>query len=249
MKNEIVITSNLVRCMASIERLMSRDEKVEGMGLLYGLTGEGKTTAVTYVCNRLDAIYMRARSTWTPRTLLQSLVGELGLAATYSLDPMMQMAVDHLRLNRSPVFIDEADYLVTSHSRPALIDVMRDLYDETKVPVILIGSGSLERRLQTNSRLAKHRRRISQWIEFRGVTLEDAKKIVAQLAEVEVATDLVTKMFSSSQGNMGALIAAIYKVEEFAALNGLSSISNAEWQGRDLPSPNKHGFYVHDALV
>ena len=249
MKNRIVVTSNIVQALALFKCLRERGANIEGMGLIYGLTGEGKSTAVTYICNREDAIFLRARATWTPRSMLENIVRELGLSPTYALDPMLQMATNRLRHTQSPLFIDEADYLINSSTKPNLIDVLRDLYDETKVPVVLIGSEELSRRLESNKRFDKHARRITEKLRFTGITLEDATKVVEQLSDVSVENGMIKKIHVASQGNMGALVDGIHRIEQFALANSLTSVGEEAWGSRQLPRPQKHGYFVHEALT
>jgi hypothetical protein len=241
MKDKPVITSNVMRFHDAVRQLRSRDVNVEGLGVLSGDTGEGKTTSVLYVCNLIDAVYLRARATWSASSMLRALVTELELTPTYRHDPMVQLSIDKLRLEANPVFIDEADYLL---ERPVTLDILRDIYDDAKVPVILIGSEDFVRRIRSANRYDKHRRRISQWIHFNGITFEDALKIERELLDIRVDEELLRSLFKASKGNIAAYSEGLRRIEALAEINEIEYVDTGHWDDRPFPQPTTSGFSV-----
>ena len=130
----------------------------------------------------------------------------------------------HLR----PIFIDEADYCFRQYE---MVDSLRDIYDLSGCPVILIGMEDIARRVRENARIA---RRITQWIEFNGVDIEDTAKVAAECCEVELGSDLLEYLHKETMGNIGRIIIGLAKIETFAKANKKSIISASEWGDRPL---------------
>ena len=166
MKHEMAMTTNVRRFLAAVRELNDRSFTVEGMGLLWGQPGEGKSTTVAYATNTLDGIFLRANVCWTLTSMLGALMIELGQPRGRFRTPMHDAAVKCLMEHPRPIFIDEADYLLRQTN---MLDEMRDIYDNTGSPVILIGMEEMARKVQAEGRFG---RRITQWVEFRGNILE-----------------------------------------------------------------------------
>ena len=191
------------RSLAAIRELMDRSLVEEGMGILWGIPGEGKSTAISYVSNRVDGIYLRAQRTWTSMaSLLDALIFELGLPPTRFIHPMMKAVTKRLMEDPRMIFLDEIDYILKGKSME-MLDVMRDIYDITGVPVVLIGMESSAVRIQARGRFA---RRISQWVEFNGIDLEDARVVAETLCEVKIADDLLEYAYRQSKTNIDRIV-------------------------------------------
>ena len=239
MHPKTVVTSNVVRLVGALDQLQSRDSGEDGMALLAGRTGEGKTTAVHYVAGRAGAVRIRARVTWGLRSLLGELSEALGLERRHRTDDMVRALVEQLLADPRPVFVDEADYLF---ARPTMLDSLRDVYDESRVPVFLVGSDSLPPRLRSHAHHGRFTRRISRWISFDGLTAPDADKVLDELAECGIDEPLRAKMYRTSEGNVAAFTAGLCQIERFAATNGLEEVTAEAWGDRPLPSPTPRGF-------
>ena len=64
MNHRMAITKNVKRVLAKVRELEDRPAGVEGMAILWGEPGEGKSTTVAYACNTLDGIFLRALRRW-----------------------------------------------------------------------------------------------------------------------------------------------------------------------------------------
>ena len=63
MKYAIAPVKNVVRLSQAGDALNNRALGMPGMGLIWGPTGYGKTTAATWFINRCDGVYVRAMAT------------------------------------------------------------------------------------------------------------------------------------------------------------------------------------------
>ena len=96
MKHAMAMTTNVRRFLAAVRELTNRSLGVGGMGLLWGLPGEGKSTTVAYATNTLDGIFRRANACWTVTALLQALALELGQPRGRFKNPMLDACAEKL---------------------------------------------------------------------------------------------------------------------------------------------------------
>ena len=226
MKHEMAMTTNVRRFLAAVRELNDRPLGVEGMGLLWGQPGEGKSTTVAFATNTLDGIFLRANVCWTVTSMLGALMVELGQPAGRFRAPMVDASVRCLREHPRPIFIDEADYLLRNTD---MLDTMRDIYDNTESPVVLIGMEEMARKVQTNERFA---RRITQWVEFRGLSMADARTLADTVCDVGIADDLLSALYDASRSNIGRMTTGLSRIEQLAKFNHLESVSLDQWGDR-----------------
>lgn len=226
MRHEMAMTTNVKRFLAAVRALNDRPTGVDGMGLLWGLPGEGKSTTVAYAVNTLDGVFLRANACWTVTSMLGALMVELGQAAGRFRAPMLDAAVRCLMERQRPIFIDEADYLLRQEQ---MVDVMRDIYDNTGCPVVMIGMEKLAREIQANGRFA---RRITQWVEFSGIGPADARTLADTICEVGVADDLLARLHEASRKNIGRMTTGLSRIEQLAKINGIDAVTLEQWGDR-----------------
>jgi DNA transposition AAA+ family ATPase len=234
MRYEMAMTQNVRRFLAAVRELNDRPMGVEGMAILWGEPGEGKSTTVAYACNTLDGLFLRANACWTPTSMLAALMVELGRPSVGRRAPMVESAVKVLSEQPRPIFIDEADYLF---AKPGMLDIMRDLYDITGSPVILIGMEEFARKVQVRGKFA---RRITQWVEFSGIDLEDTRELAATVCEIAIDEDLIKYLHKAARCNIGRMITAMARIEQFGKINGFDpaggkkAVTRRDWGNRSL---------------
>src|SRR5260370_5064606 len=118
---------------------------------------------------KVKAVHLRAWPRWTPPSMLGGWMQELSLQPMARTAPMINAIVRALSMDNRPVFIDEADYLA---DKPVLLETLRSLHDVSSSPLILIGMRNFKQRVMQRDQLAG---RISQWVEFQPVDLEDSE--------------------------------------------------------------------------
>ncbi|MDW7643411.1 MAG: ATP-binding protein [Desulfuromonadales bacterium] len=228
MTYQMAMTKNLRRFLNAVGELMDRPEGTEGMGLLWGEPGEGKSTAVAYVVSVMDGVFVRAVGCWTVTSMLGELCKELGGHRMLRRSDMIDYITQKLADNPRPIFIDEADYLFRQFE---MMDALRDIYDVSGCPVILIGMEDIARKLQAHGRFA---RRITQWVEFKGVDLDDARVLGETVCKVKVEKDLLAYLHQASRANVGRMVIGFSKIERMAKASGLTSVSLEQWGEREL---------------
>lgn len=231
MRHKTAMTKDMRRFTQSIDDLLNRPSGTEGQGLLWGHPGHGKTTAVAYAVNQYDGIFVRALGCWTVTSMLGDLCRELGGKRLCRRSDMIEFIVAELSKPGSvprPIFVDEADYCFRKFD---MVDALRDIYDLSKCPIIMIGMEDIARQIKTNERVA---RRITQWVEFRGLDLPDTALVASECCEVDLASDLLEYLHKETGANIGRIIIGLTRIEKFAKANGLSVITAAEWGNQAL---------------
>ena len=228
MKHEMAMTKNMRRFMGAVDELMNRPQGTEGMGLLWGEPGEGKSTALAYVVNAMDGVFVRAVGCWTVTYALGEICRELGGQRMLRRADMISYIVEQLAKQPRPIFVDEADYLFRQFE---MVDALRDIYDMSGCPVILCGMEDIARRIQAHGRFA---RRITQWIEFQGIDLLDARTVADSLCEVGVHDDLLRHLHEQARGNIGRMVVGLTKIERLARATGLEVVTREQWGDREM---------------
>lgn len=223
MRSKIVPVSNVARLSAASEALLNREPGMPGMGLIHGHTGLGKTTAVTWLITRNNGVYVRALSTSTPSSLLRTIARELDLEPRHSNVETVEAIVQRLAESGRPLFVDEADYLVTNAK---LVETLRDIHDLATVPVVLIGMAGIQRKIKSREQLTG---RIAQWVEFQPASRDDLVMLAAQLCDVTVQPDLLQRLHEASQGSMRLAVVGLSHIEAMARAKGMATIGMADW--------------------
>ena len=231
MLRKIVETSNISALVRALESLSARGAGEEGMALFYGAPGAGKTTALAYAQQRTRATMLRARSTWSITSMLGQLLRELGLSGTGSRDARLDRVVEHLAMHPRPLLVDEADYALR---HPDLLDVLRDVYDLSQVPVVLVGMLDAPRILRSHPRMARHRRRVTRWVEAQPLALDELKRVAEELCEVAVGERLFTRLHEESRGNIGLAVVGLGAIERAGKSNDASRVSESMMRGVSL---------------
>jgi hypothetical protein len=206
------------------------------MGLIFGKSGLGKTTATAWFVNQCNGVYVRALSTWTPSTMLQEILRELDVAPTkLRAAPMVRQIVEILRLTGRPLFLDEFDYIVEDKK---MTETLRDIHDLSSVPIVLVGMDQVKKKVQLREQFVN---RIAQWVEFKTADFEDCGILCNQLCEVKVQPSLLLKLFEASKGVIRLIVIGLDVIERRAKTLGLKEIDLEKW--------GSAGFFLTDTSV
>lgn len=236
MRYKILPVKNVSRLKSAGDALVQREPGMPGMGLIWGPTGYGKTTAATWFINQVHGVYVRAVSLWSPKTMLTAIARELDIdARSLNNGELLEAIVERLSKTGRPVFIDEADYVVESKR---LTDTLRDIHDLSTAPVILIGMHGIEKRIKRNPQFTG---RLAQWVGFDGLDIEDARLLADGLCEVQVADDLLQQLHREATPSDGTgaevrrLVVGLGQIETYARVRGQSAMGAADWpKGRSF---------------
>ena len=109
---------------------------------------------------------------------------------------------------------------------------MRDLYESSQAPILMIGEEGLPAKLKKWERMHG---RVLAWVPAQPVTLEDAHKLRPLYCQnVDVSEDLLAKLVELSHGSVRRVCVNLERIQEEALVQGLDSIDLAVWGKREL---------------
>ena len=218
MKKVFVKTNNVKRFITMMNNLQNRAEGVPGMGLVYGEPGLGKTQAIKWWAFKNDAVLIRCNQMMSARWLLKEILDYMSEIKPYSISDSFDEVIRNLILTPRILIVDEVDYLTMDKNKS--IEILRDIHDNTNIPVVLVGMTNAHSRLKKFSHLYD---RLSEIVKFERFSKADIKTIVKELSEIEL-TDCAIKYIYSNLNRFRQIVKVINKAETIAKANGLSSI-------------------------
>lgn len=214
---------NVGRMVALIQRVQAREGELPGMACFYGPSGYGKSKAAIYATLKFRAITVQVKSVWTQKMLLGAILGEIGVPPEPTLGQMLDQICYHLATMDVPLLIDEADFLV----KKKMIEVVRDIYEGSNAPVILIGEELLPQKLTAWERVHG---RMLDWVAAQPGDMSDVSLLAAIYAPgLTLDAALRERLLVSSQGSIRRICVNLARVAEFAAVRGLGAVGLEDW--------------------
>lgn len=199
------------------------------MILVHGEPGLGKTTAVDRTHLRHGGVYMVASSTWSQRVFLEKLADRLGITvkARDRVSTILDTILAELeRIEEGLIVIDEFDRI--AHKTP-VVELVREIYDISDVPVAMVGMGSIEKTLAD---IPQFPQRIGQRVRFKPLDMDDARNVATTLCEVEITDDLLKALWKRAGGIIRLLVTELAGAEAQAKREGLESIGITDMEIR-----------------
>lgn len=209
---------NVSLLLALIHRVQERAFSLPGMATFHGPSGYGKSTALVYASVKTGAIAVQVQSAWTRKTLCEAILTEMGLRPEKNIPGMTQQICRQLAQSETPLIIDEADHLM----KTSMIELVRDFYEGSHAPVILIGEEQMPQKLRAWERV--HNRMLA-WVAAEAADAADARHLAGiYAAGVEIADDALAHIVRVSEGNTRRVCVNLEGVREFAAERGLERV-------------------------
>lgn len=216
---KIANINNLSLVAIAMERLTNRPDGLPGLGVLYGPSGYGKTTATVAVANSTQAYYVQLRSAWSKKTLLEKICFEMGIASAKTTAANLDSICEQLAASQRPLILDEADYLVT---HAGMVELVRDIYEGSQAPIMLVGEEQLPNKLK---KFERFHGRVLNWLPAQPVSIEDAKLLAGAYAQdVELGDDLLNHIVAIAHGSVRRVVVNLVNLAEAAAINGLEKL-------------------------
>lgn len=220
--------TNIALCDIAIERASSRTMGLPGMVVLYGPSGYGKSIAANCVANSRRAYYVQAKSVWTKKHFLKSLLFEMGIKPVGTIPEMSDQIAEELAHSNRPLIIDEMDHIVDRHA----VELVRDIYESSHAPILMIGEDGLPAKLKDVERMHG---RILDWIPAQPVTVEDARKLTGIYCPgVDIGEDLLSHIVGLANGSVRRVCVNLDRIQEEALKAGKKTIDLVQWGKREL---------------
>ena len=227
--NTLAPLRNVLAFRTMLQRLDDRSAGLTGMGCFYGPAGFGKTMASIYSANARGACLVQCESTWTVKTLCLVILEELGLKPARTTPEMSRQIQQALAQDDIPLIVDEADFLVSKKS----VEILRDIYEKSGVPVILVGEEALPSKLRRWERI--HSRMLER-VAAEPLDDEDFGHLVAiRCPDVAISQDLAAAIKLASKGSARLIVNNLDTVRLRAAqLGGKGEMALADLGGIGL---------------
>ncbi len=230
---------NVAIAMGAMQRAVDRPLHLPGMVTFSGPSGFGKSMAAAYVANKFRAFYVECKSTWTRKAILEAILHEMGKVPAKTVAAMSEQIAEELVLSRRPLIIDEMDHVVEKRA----VEVIRDIYESSKAPILLIGEELLPTKL---AQWERFHGRILDWKQAEPVSLADAAHLRGLYCrQVEVADDLLAMVAEAAQGSARRVCVNLERIQAEALSVGVAAADRAWWGARGLHSgqpPKRRSF-------
>jgi DNA transposition AAA+ family ATPase len=228
-KKEFVKTENYERFRTGITAVENRGAAEASLMLVTAEAGFGKSTTVDHWAITNGAAYIRAKEGYTPSWFKSDLAENLKIDTRGRPKELFARIAGYIGTHQIPIVIDEVEHCLDNNA--AVLEAVRDLSDLTEVIIIMVGMD------QVQAKIARHRQissRIARVVEFQPSTLADVGITCKQLADVEIASDLVAEIHRISGGRMRDIMNAIATVENTAKRNSASKVTLQDMAGQSL---------------
>jgi DNA transposition AAA+ family ATPase len=218
MREKFVVTENVQKTFLAAEALWESVLTGQGLGLLDGRTGLGKTWAVErYVVQNARAVYLRSHKKWSASWMMEDIALALNLASLVTTKKNVRQVIDELKRRPRMLLIDEGDRVIR---REDLLETLRDLLDFSGAPVILVSEGSGREAIYRKSE--RTWRRLGEIVEFKPLTVADVQMMALELMEppAEIPRALAVRIHEEAKtGQFGEVIGNLKKVERLVKAN------------------------------
>lgn len=224
MKNVFVKTKNVKKLVTLFNEVQNLPPNIPKLALVYGEHGLGKTHSIIWWATRNDAIYVRANNEMTQNGLLKAIVEELGERAYFYMQENYNLILKHLKQNPQIIIVDEVDYLVGSKN---VIEILRDIQDNTGVPIILVRMGAMDKKI---ARFKHFEDRIYKKLRFEHFSPDDIKEILEQITEIKFTEDAILYL-STRTNQFRQLVKLLEKIEKLSQRNGIDEFDECTLKG------------------
>ncbi len=229
---------NIAIMESLVARVLQRPAHLPGIVTLSAPSGFGKSTAAAYISAKYNAVYVEVRSTWTKKSFLEAVLKQLGIRANQTVSQMMEQVSEELALSGRLLMLDEFDNAVDRN----LVELVRDIYEQSKASIIIIGEERLPQKLQVWERFHG---RIMDFAQGMPADLTDARILNEHyVPDVSIADDLMKVLVTEARGSVRRIVTNIERIAQFGRGDGLTTVTAKDWGKRELhtaqtPAPRR----------
>jgi DNA transposition AAA+ family ATPase len=219
---------NVSLCLGALDTAQNRPRHLPGLVVFYGPSGFGKSSAAAVAVTRAGAYYVQAQSTWTRKAFYLAVLKVMGIAPAKTMYEMAEQIAVQLVSSGKALIIDEADHLVDK----GIIEIVRDIYEATLAPVMLIGEENLPGKLK---KFERFHGRVLEFAPAQPASFADAKALREMYArKVAIADDLLALVHGEAKGSVRRICVNLERIQAHALENGLKEIDKAAWGDNEL---------------
>lgn len=222
MKKQFVKTENDRRFRAALAQKEQRGASESAMVVVHGRAGDGKTRTLHNWASGCNAVMLTANPGWTVRRMMLELAEKLAVVASGAWENVVAANIAEQEV---PIVVDEAGFALANNA--ACLEKLRSITDKSGTPLVMV---VMERDMD---RLRQHDQITSRatLCPFFPSTVADVRAACSQLAELEIADDLVERIHRESGARMRLVVEAINIVERSGQAAGKRSVTAADVAG------------------
>lgn len=220
---------------ATLEQLTNRRMGMDGVGVLYGPSGWGKTFSSNTLAIETRAYFVQMKAVWTKKTFLQKILDEMKVSYDYrcSISDLFDSVTTQLASSRRILILDEFNRAI---EKPILAQITRELFDSTQTPILLVGEEQLPNAL-SKPQFKQLYRRVAAWAEAKDVTVDDANKLIPIYCPgIAFDDDAIEALVAFSKGSVSSVVKCFNQLHEHCLTLGIDSVNLPALQKIALPS-------------
>lgn len=220
MRKVFARTKNVKAFHAGIEAVRGTGNRKAEMCLVHGAWGTGKTVTAQQFAADEGVTYVCAVDGMSRRSLLATIVSEIGQKPAWSSDQCFHQAVDLLLEPGRMLIVDEVDFLVET----GIVETLRNLYDYTAAPIVMVGmKESLPKELK--QKYAWLFDRYGSLVRFQTFGVEELADLAGQVCEVRLDESALHLICVRGEGRLRPAMRAFEKAERVARTNRLEVVT------------------------
>lgn len=218
MKDIFIPTQNYQKTKALIGELLGPVLGVE-MAAILGRAGRGKTTIAqrVYATNN-QTIYVLYHEGWSHIELLREIAFRLCGTRPRFRQVCFEMIQKEMAVKRRIIMVDESDRMNLK-----CLNVLRNIHDVCRVPVLLIGEDDLQNKLSRERRLIS---RLRSALSFDPVLQADVVVFFKNSLGIHLTPDITGKLLKHSQGDFRNVITDAGKIERMMKASSIEAITD-----------------------
>ncbi|WP_163328788.1 AAA family ATPase [Desulfurobacterium thermolithotrophum] len=219
--------SNVTTFLGVIDALKEASRlRNPSIGIISAPYGIGKTeTCLWYYTQNKNVVYMSIKASMSTRDFFEELLLELGGTPKGNLYRIFSEIVSLLRQEEEKplILLDESNRLV---EKKRMVEILRDLHDEAKVPILLVGSPEF---LPLVRKFGAFHSRVRVIRHLEPLSLSDIKKIANTcLEKTSLSEDAFKVLKTETGGNTRQVIITLEALERYAVANNKEILSDVD---------------------
>ncbi|SHI74918.1 AAA family ATPase [Halodesulfovibrio aestuarii] len=209
MRRDVFIeTRNVLEFRQKVRALEDDQHGEPGFALIFGQAGRGKTETTRNYHAMTGGIFLRVMQGWTQYAFLQELCYHVCGLRPHGVAACKNKIIEALEALPQTIFVDEADRLHVDR-----IEDLRDIFDITGSPIVLIGELELRGLLGARRRIWS---RVKQVVEFGSVSEEDVAILGDEAAGLDITPDACAQIVRQADGDFRLVWSFISHLEQAA---------------------------------
>jgi DNA transposition AAA+ family ATPase len=210
-------TKNYQRLQVLCDELLGACLGVE-MAAIFGRAGRGKTTAAEKIyTSNSNTVYVLYHEAWPHTELLREITFRLCGTRPRFRQTCFEMIQTEIGNKRRIIMVDEADRMNLK-----CLNVLRNIHDVCKTPILLIGEEDLKNKLARERRLIS---RLRDTISFEAVCQADVVVWYRQALEQQLPPEYAIKLVRSAQGDFRNILTQALAAERIMKASGIEAIT------------------------